>query len=287
MYLPSELAKARVLITVKTYPLPSDKYEELVCTAGVLPDGKWIRIYPIPFRSLPYDGQFKKYHWVELDLIRNTSDFRPESYRPKNGSDENIQSVGSIDTKDNWRERKELILGEVFSSMSELIVRAKSPEQKSLATVKPTEIIDFIIEPDEREWKQEWQDHLLQMRLFDLNDKGEGKKRDVVRKLPYKYSYKFITQGDKTPRIMMIEDWEIGALYWNCLASTEGDEVEANKKVRQRYFDEFVGKKDLHLFVGTMLRFHNVSPNPFLIVGVFYPPKPKEDNDAPKQLTLF
>jgi hypothetical protein len=66
MYLPPEIPKARVLITVKTYPLPSGKYEELVCTAGVLEDGKWIRIYPIPFRSLPYQEQYKKYHWLSL-----------------------------------------------------------------------------------------------------------------------------------------------------------------------------------------------------------------------------
>ena len=25
----------RVLITIKTYPIPSSKYDELVCTAGV------------------------------------------------------------------------------------------------------------------------------------------------------------------------------------------------------------------------------------------------------------
>ncbi len=37
MYLPDELSNAHVLITVKTYPLPSSKYDELVCTAGVLP----------------------------------------------------------------------------------------------------------------------------------------------------------------------------------------------------------------------------------------------------------
>jgi len=27
--------KQKVLITVKTYPIPSNKYDELVCTAGV------------------------------------------------------------------------------------------------------------------------------------------------------------------------------------------------------------------------------------------------------------
>lgn len=45
----------RVLIAVKTYPTLSEKYDELVCTAGFLEDGTWIRIYPIPFRKLSYD----------------------------------------------------------------------------------------------------------------------------------------------------------------------------------------------------------------------------------------
>jgi hypothetical protein len=40
----------KVLITVKTYPAISKKYEELVCTAGFREDGTWIRIYPVQFR---------------------------------------------------------------------------------------------------------------------------------------------------------------------------------------------------------------------------------------------
>ncbi len=70
---------------------------------------------------------------------------------------------------------------------------------------------------------------------------------------------------------MMIEDWEIGALYWNCLAQAEGDEVAANELVRQRYESEFL-KKDLYLFVGTTKANHIKAPNPFIIIGVFYPP---------------
>ena len=76
------MALTKVLITVKTYPTLASKYDELVCTAGFLEDGSWIRIYPIPFRKLDYDNQYKKYDWIEIDLIRNTSDFRLESYRP-------------------------------------------------------------------------------------------------------------------------------------------------------------------------------------------------------------
>jgi hypothetical protein len=75
----------------------------------------------------------------------------------------------------------------------------------------------------------------------------------------------------------MIEDWEIGMLYWNCLGRCGGDEKQANRLVRQKYFGDFCLKKDIHLFLGTTLQYHMVSPNPFVIVGVFVPPKPKED----------
>jgi len=53
--------RMKVLITVKAYPAISKKYNETVCTAGITEEGKWIRIYPIPFRQLEYDNQFRKY----------------------------------------------------------------------------------------------------------------------------------------------------------------------------------------------------------------------------------
>lgn len=64
--------RKRVYILVKTYPTISRKYAELVCTAGILEDGAWIRLYPIPFRLLDDDQRFPKYTWVEVDVERNT-----------------------------------------------------------------------------------------------------------------------------------------------------------------------------------------------------------------------
>lgn len=76
------MSKEKVLICVKTYPTLLGKYDELVCTAGVKEDGTWIRIYPVPFRKLNYSKQYAKWQWIELDLIRNKKDLRPESFRP-------------------------------------------------------------------------------------------------------------------------------------------------------------------------------------------------------------
>ena len=77
------------------------------------------------------------------------------------------------------------------------------------------------------------------------------------------------THGDRRPRRMQIEDWEIGALFWNCYRQHNGDEEAARQLVRQRYYDDFVANKDLHLFVGTTLAHHVTAPNPFVIIGVF------------------
>jgi hypothetical protein len=76
------MEKQRVLITVKTYPTLSRKYGETVCTAGVREDGTWVRIYPVPFRRLNEEQQYKKYDWLEVRLVRNTTDPRPRPTAP-------------------------------------------------------------------------------------------------------------------------------------------------------------------------------------------------------------
>lgn len=73
---------------------------------------------------------------------------------------------------------------------------------------------------------------------------------------------------------MMIEDWEIGALYWNCLRRADGNEDVALKKVQEKFYDTFAQKNDIYLFLGTTLQYHRRRMNnPFVIIGVFYPPK--------------
>jgi len=146
------LALTKVLITVKTYPAISSKYDELVCTAGFREDGTWIRIYPIQFRKKSYDQQYKKYDWIEIDLVKNDSDFRPESYRPYS-HDSEIKILEHIDTKGNWAERKKFVLGKIYYNLNELIVESKNKNVcTSLAVFKPSRILNFTIEEVEREW---------------------------------------------------------------------------------------------------------------------------------------
>jgi len=277
MYLPQSLTQAKVLITVKAYPKPSGKYEELVCTAGLLDGEHWIRIYPVPYRFLTNNQKYPKYSWVKVDLERNDSDFRPESYRPKRGLDEQFSVLDTLGTKDSWAARKSFVLREVHTSMTTLIALAKGDTKKSLATLKPKEIVDFRIVESEREWKEKWQEQALQSSFFDLDDSGEADTRQLIKKVPYDYFYEFISEGDSKRRKLKIEDWEIGALYWNCIRQTRGDESAANELVRQKYFDDFRVNRELHFFLGTTKQYHNIAPNPFMIVGVFYPPKSTQE----------
>lgn len=93
---------------------------------------------------------------------------------------------------------------------------------------------------------------------------------DVVKKLPYKFSYVFEDNQGKQSKLM-IEDWEIGQLFWNCLARHEGNETLAKADVKKKYFEDFAKTKDLHLFLGTSQLHHYVSYNPFMIIGTFHP----------------
>lgn len=268
------MPRKKVLILVTTYPLPSRSYDELVCTAGLLENGEWIRIYPIPLSFLiDLKGSGKvnnvKYTWIELDLNRRTDDFRPESHSPQNYDFRDLVVHERINTDGNWLRRKEICLRNVYTNKSQLIKDSQAPTNRSLATFKPTEIVALEIEEDAREWKDEWLELRKQGDLFATEKTPES----LIPKLPYKFFYRFKDDVGEESRLM-IEDWEIGALFWNCLRAAEGNEAVALERVRAKYELEFLLGKDIYLFLGTTKEWHTRrSKNPFVIIGVFYPKK--------------
>ena len=266
------MAIERVLITVKTYPTLSNKYDELVCTAGVREDGTWVRIYPIPFRKMDYESRYSKYQWIELDLVRNTADPRPESFRPVNY--DAIDLCEKIGTDNGfWTTRKKYVLNKVYTNFTKLINEAKDKNLcTSLAVFKPRKILNFKIEQDDRNWDKKKLERLnnkaKQLGLFEKSDNPIK----IVRKIPFKFSYEFIDDQSKVSTLM-IEDWEICQLYWNCLKRSNGDESKACNDVKNKYYEDFAKTKDLYLFLGTTRAFHFVAPNPFIIIGTFHPKK--------------
>ena len=274
----TDTGKERILVTVKTYPTLSRKYGETVCTAGVREDGSWVRIYPVPFRRLGEREQYRKFDWIEWQLVRNTSDPRPESFRPYDQSElSDLQPAGHIDTSDKWRERRRILLGNarVYDRLDEIIDAAKQNEM-SLCVFKPTRVRELIWEDEGPDWDakrlREMRNFHSQLGLFEDNE--WRKTFRLIPKLPYSFSYRF---NDATGRqsILQVLDWEIGALYWNCLRMTDGDEAQALTKVREKYFDTFL-QTDLHFFLGTTRQWQiRRAPNPWVIIGVF--PVPHDD----------
>lgn len=262
------MAKERILITVKTYPTLSTTYGETVCTAGIREDGSWVRLYPVPFRRLNEAQQYSKYDWIECRLQQNQKDPRPESFRPLDPAE--LVPVAHMDTADVWRERRQLILNKarVYTRLEELIAGAKD-NRLSLAVFKPARILGFVWEEEEREWNanklRQMRNMYNQMDMFEDNAWRETFR--IIPKLPYSFSYRF-EDADGRASKMQILDWEVGALFWNCMKSCGNDEKLALEKVRAKYLDDFVAK-DLHFFLGTTQQFHFVAPNPWVVIGVF------------------
>src|SRR5690348_5206937 len=98
--------KRRVLITVRTYPVPANKGAETSCTAAISNSGEWLRIFPVPYRSLPTSKRFSKYQWVTVDLMKATGDARPESHKI------NIETLAlgeKLPTDSGWAGRRAIL----------------------------------------------------------------------------------------------------------------------------------------------------------------------------------
>jgi hypothetical protein len=74
----------KVLPVVKAYPVIDPVSQtEAVCVAGISMETpyRWIRLFPLDYRSLFYVQRFKKYEAIDLEANKSTKDSRPESLR--------------------------------------------------------------------------------------------------------------------------------------------------------------------------------------------------------------
>ena len=254
-----EYEPTKVLIIVKTYPHPSLKYKELVCTAGITEAGEWVRLYPVDYRYRPPRQKYKKYQWIEVGLLKhsNSNDNRKESREPDVDS---IQILGEpLPSSKGWIERRKIIDNLPHHTCDEL-KGLYSSERVSLGIVRPSRVLDLIIKSANPEWKDQWEWMYRQGRLFD--------EQKPLRKLPYTFHYVFECEDSKKPHTAMIEDWELGMLF---LSESErlGSDEAAAESVRKKFLNELCGaEKDTRFFMGTRFPY-----NTWLVLGVFWPPK--------------
>jgi hypothetical protein len=260
---PPQTERAKILITVKTYPLLSSKHTETVCTAGFREEGKWVRIYPVPFRIMDKDKQFKKYQWIEADIVRDLRDPRPESYRLTG----DIKPLHCLDTQKAWEERKKLVLSKVYYNLDTLIHEARDTKQStSLATFKPAKIVNFRIERDSSLHDRKQKLNALKKQL------SKAQAERLVQAVPFKFYYTFIDQLGKRSTLQIL-DWEIYQLCRKLIRKHGARKAKISSILREKYLTQLTKNRDVYLFLGTNKHWHiRRSNNPFMIVGIFYPP---------------
>jgi hypothetical protein len=210
--------------------------------------------------------RFAKYDVIEIE-VEPTNDkyMRKESHHAKDQSIRIIENIGT--EKGAWEKRKDILRPLLSNSIEEL--RDKyDRDHTSMGFIKPKKVIDFITTPIER--CRDWEKDLvmgIQQTLDGINYKSP------LEKIPYKFSYVFEC-NDKactTKHDLMVEDWEICALYRS--EKLRLGEQQSLIKVDDKYKDNFINKKDLYFIVGTESNWNN-----WLIISVFYPMKNDEFN---------
>lgn len=256
--------RAKILITVKTYPQLSGTHTETVCTAGLREGGRWVRIYPIAYRYLDREHQFRKYQWVEADIMRDRRDPRPESYRLAG----DITPLTFIDTKDAWELRKRFVLGKVYHNLRMLVDEARDTNVfTSLAVFKPHTIHSFTMLRDDSSKERMKKQRAL---AEQLPTETAAKLAEAV---PYRFFYTFEDQLGKRSTLQIL-DWELYQLCRKLMRKYGSNKRAIYPHLREKYLTNLTEQRELYFFLGTNKYWHiRRSNNPFMIVGIFYPPK--------------
>ncbi len=249
----------RVLIWGKTYPELSKKYVETVCTGGVRDDGSPIRLYPVPLRYLDGSKQYSLYDWIEVPVEKSTTDPRRESFKVMS---DKIRVVGHLETRDNWRARREAIFQNSswqFDSVSALKARQQD-DGCSMGIVTPGSVEGARLEAkpgrEAAEYTRKWTDLQAQKDLFHPQYRE-------LEYLPNRVRLKWRCLGACTecvgsPHDMSVLDWGLLELARRDGWSTAVDRLRVITDKGTHDFKIFMGNFRLHLHI-------------FGIIGLWYP----------------
>lgn len=255
---------AKVLIVVKASPNPSTKYGDTVCVAGIRmrEDGpEWIRLYPVPFRSLERADQFRKYELLEMRVAPNTSDPRPESYRPDLTS-----PISHLQHLAKWEQRHPYFepLTDQWTMCSILQARMRGEEYPSLAVVRPRQVKGMVISDHEG-----WSPQQVEA-MQGQNDQGslfateQTRDRQVLKAPRFKglLRYTCMETGCRG-HAGSINDWEFTALQRSV---DHKPEAQIKSDLEQKFLHELCSPHRGPLFiVGNQQK----RPQAFSILGVY------------------
>ncbi|MCE6073731.1 hypothetical protein [Agrobacterium vitis] len=256
--------RSSLTIIVKAAPRVGKSHGELVCCAGFDDTGKWVRLYPVSFRSLEDAQKFQRWDIVEYNWRLPKGDNRKESRRVEHASLFIKSKVKSAKAKTDM--------------IAPLVARSLDEEDKqgrSLAFIRPKNP-NFFFQKKSIDQFNEEKDQFLKWH----NDETNGLFSNISKKLmpyepsPYLFKYSYDTADGK--REGTCQDWEIEATFlkWR----RHYGEDKALKQMKNVFGEEYPSKGFV-LAMGTHKAYGN-----WLINGVIRLDNYAEDNAQDKLL---
>lgn len=262
----SRFWRERILVTVKTYPTPHPRHHEFVCTAGINEAGDWRRLWPIPFRYLRKERQFRRYEWVDVDIRKQTGDPRRESHVVD--PDTLHRSGDFVDARHRWRARRGLLVPHAAASIEELQDRRRA-DGTSMGFLRPKTLRRLELVWQKRSsWSVEQRSQTRQQQLLAS--------ARPLQELPFRLQLHYSCDDSRCRgHRQNITDWEVGALFFKLRAAGR-DIPRAAEETRSAFARFLSNEYDTWLFVGTL----GPAKPTFIVTGLFYP-------KAERQARLF
>jgi hypothetical protein len=180
-------------------------------------------------------------------------------------NDASIQILKSPPPPKGWGAREQILAQLRRPSLCQIQRERQENGHPTLGLFRPARIKAFKMTPaEDRDWTARELAILKQPRL---NFGGSEPKRQL-EKIPLEFRYEFECADPAcNGHALMCTDWEMSQSYrsWRRIYRDGWEE-----KFRERYERDMIERNDTSFFVGTM----HQHPTSWIIVGLFYPPKP-------------
>lgn len=246
----------RAVVIIKAAPDIGRKHGETVCVAGIDYDGRWHRLYPVPYKDLEADQKFGRWDVIEFEWTKPSDDDRVESKRIFS---QTLKVVGKVAPRERHAFARRALVDD-FESLTD--------EGRSFALIRPINP-KFGIRPlNDAEIQKARTRRAFVHDQLDMFGKTEMEREPP----PYEFFFTFEFNG-KSRRYSCI-DWETEATFFNW--RRRYGEKEALRLMKEKFGEEYP-EKGVAFAMGT----HRVRMfNRWLLSGVLR-------LDVDDQLTLF
>ncbi len=253
---PQTSGKEKALILVKALPHVGKGHGEIVCCAGLTPEGEWRRQFPIRFRYLSGDRKFKRWQWVEYSWRKPKDDGRPESRRIEEDSIE-PQTLMPV------AQRARFLSPVIVDSTDVATSRGQT-----LALIRPTDVRFSWRQKTKTEVENERQTYAIAAKQLSFLDE----ELSALKPCPYEFRFDYRAAG--APHRHTCLDWETAATFYRRRKELGEERALTSMK---KTFNEDYPSKGMVLALGT----HSRRPAQWLLVGVL---RLDEDYQVPLDL---